>query len=85
MWKLPYIKPIFFSKILFKKKSIKLMVRNSIIPKNYSLKSLYVYNGKKYMPVITKTEMAGFKLGEFSFTRTAGQKKKLKKTKKKNK
>jgi len=79
MWKLPYINPVFFSKNFKAKKAYKIFIRNSIIPKNYFSKSFDIYNGKKFINVVVKPEMAGNKLGEFSITKVLGFKKKKKK------
>ena len=65
-----------------KKRAIKTRVRNSVIPFCLTSKSFNIYNGKTYVPVIVKPLMRGYKLGEFSFTKALGYKKKKKNKKK---
>jgi ribosomal protein S19 len=78
-WKVPYIATVFFVKGLRKKRlAIKTRNRSSAIPSCLTSKSFYVYNGRKYMSVIIKPGMKGFKFGEFSFTKVYGLKKKKK-------
>lgn len=85
-WKLPYIDPILFSNNFQTKKSKKINIRNSILPKNFAARSFYVHNGQKYLPVIVKNEMTGHKFGEFAFTKVLGyRKKKVTKKQKKKK
>ncbi|MFV9876171.1 MAG: 30S ribosomal protein S19 [Rickettsiales endosymbiont of Dermacentor nuttalli] len=43
--------------------------RSTVIPDFVGL-TFGVYNGRKFIPVLVKEEMVGFKLGEFSPTRT---------------
>ncbi|HNT26866.1 MAG TPA: 30S ribosomal protein S19 [bacterium] len=53
--------------------------RSTIVPEMVGL-TFAVHNGRKFLPVFITEEMVGFKLGEFSPTRTfkshAGEKKK---------
>jgi small subunit ribosomal protein S19 len=78
-WKVPYIATTFFVKQLSKtRRAIKTRIRNSTIASSLTSKSFYVYNGRKYLAVIVKPSMKGFKLGEFSFTKVYGLKKKKK-------
>lgn len=52
-----------------KKLHIKTYSRSStIIPKMIGL-TIYVHNGKEFIPVFIKEDMIGHKLGEFAFTR----------------
>lgn len=78
-WKVPYIATVFFVRGLPKKRrALKTCNRSSSIPTCLTSKSFYIYNGRKYMSVIVKPSMKGFKLGEFSFTKFYGLKKKKK-------
>jgi ribosomal protein S19 len=78
-WKVPYIAPMFFIKnFRLKRKAPKICIRNSVIPACLTLKSFYLYNGQKYLPIIVKPIMRGFKFGEFSITKTLGYKRKKK-------
>lgn len=48
-------------------------------------RSFYVYNGQKYIQVIYKKEMVGFKLGSFSLSKVIGYQPKSTKKKKQKK
>lgn len=43
--------------------------RRSLILPNLLNKTIFVYNGKTFIPCQIKEEMIGFKLGEFATTR----------------
>ena len=49
---------------------IKTWSRSSTILPNFAGRTISVYNGKKFIPVIVTEQMVGKKLGEFSPTRT---------------
>jgi small subunit ribosomal protein S19 len=74
VWKLPFVDGHLLKKVEAAISSgnarpIKTMSRRStILPKFIGL-NFDVYNGKKYVPVQTKEEMIGHKLGEFAPTR----------------
>nr|BBH43074.1 ribosomal protein S19 [Spumella sp. NIES-1846] len=62
-----------FQQILKKKKIIKTWSRTStIIPLMLGL-TIYVYNGKKHIPIYINEYKLGYKLGEFSPTRYFGK------------
>ena len=72
--------------ISFKKltaKSKKVWSRSSQIPSFLLGKTISVYNGKEFKPVLVTREKIGFKFGDFSITRKYGNK--LKNSKLKNK
>lgn len=55
------------------RKSIKTAQRCLTIPLLPTIgRSFYVYNGQKYVQVIYKKEMVGFKLGCFALTKVIG-------------
>lgn len=68
-WKLPFIHPIFFKKRNVLKKSLKLKLRNSVIPADYVNKRIRVYNGIWFLSQDVNTNMIGYKLGQFSYTK----------------
>jgi len=85
-WKLPYVDGRFRKQKTARKKIIRLRVRNSVIAAAAVGKTLYIYNGNKYLPVVIKKEMVGHKIGEMSITKALGFKpKKSKKIQKKAK
>lgn len=49
---------------------IKTKFRNNFIIPEFVGMIFHVYNGKRYIPVKVRESMIGFKLGEFSPTRT---------------
>ena len=49
---------------------IKTKFRSSLIIPEFVGMVFHVYNGKRYIPVKVRESMIGFKLGEFSPTRT---------------
>ena len=77
-WKIPYISSMFLKKSINSKKKIKTQNRNSLIPLILLAKTLTIYNGKKYQPIIVKKEMIGHKIGEFGITKILGYKPKKK-------
>jgi len=77
-WKIPYIYNIFVTKIHGVKKVYKTHNRKTIIPNTLLSKTLSIYNGKKYLPVVIKREMIGHKAGEFAITKVLGYKPKKK-------
>jgi small subunit ribosomal protein S19 len=83
-WKGPFID---ISVLKLKKKlttkSKKVWSRSSQIPSFLLGKTISVYNGKEFKPVLITREKIGFKFGDFSITRKYGNK--LKNSKLKNK
>jgi len=83
-WKGPFID---VSVLKLKKKltikSKKVWSRSSQIPSFLLGKTISVYNGKEFKPVLITREKIGFKFGDFSITRKYGNK--LKNSKLKNK
>ena len=77
-WKIPFISNIFLKKSTNNKKKIKTQNRNSFIPSTLLAKTLNIYNGRKYQPIIVKREMIGHKIGEFGITKIIGYKPKKK-------
>lgn len=82
--KQPYVSPRLMKKVLEmtekgEKKPIKTWSRSSTIYPEFVGFTFAVHNGKKHIPVYCTADMVGYKLGEFSLTRTfkghAGQKK----------
>lgn len=74
VWKLPFVDGHLLKKVEkaiaeSSTRPIKTMSRRSTILPNFIGLKFEVYNGKKYVPVQTKEEMIGHKLGEFSPTR----------------
>lgn len=71
----PYIDPSLLKKIAKAKegagdKVIKTWSRRSTITPEFVGLTIAVHNGKKFIPVFVTEEMVGYKLGEFSPTRT---------------
>jgi small subunit ribosomal protein S19 len=83
-WKGPFVD---VSVLKLKKKltakSKKVWSRSSQIPSFLLGKTISVYNGKEFKPVLVTSEKIGFKFGDFSITRKYGNK--LKNSKLKNK
>ena len=77
-WKMPYIYNIFAHIVNNNKKVFKIHDRKSVIPYTLLSKTLNIYNGRKYIPVVIKKEMIGHKIGEFSITKILGYKPKKK-------
>jgi small subunit ribosomal protein S19 len=79
-------KGLFLNSSLLRKSFIKpklqVWCRNSIIPYFLIGKTVFVYNGKKFIKITVSRESVGFKFGEFSKTRLFNKRKK-KVTKKK--
>lgn len=69
IWKGPFIHKEIFSDISLNKKKIKTTARSTVILPFLIGKTLYVYNGKVFIPIIIIEEMVGSKLGEFIPTR----------------
>ncbi|MBW1971335.1 MAG: 30S ribosomal protein S19 [Deltaproteobacteria bacterium] len=71
----PYVEPSLMKKVLAAKESksskvIKTWSRRSTIVPEFVGLTIAVHNGKKFIPVFITEEMVGYKLGEFSPTRT---------------
>lgn len=71
----PYIDPKLFKKINAmndsgEKRIIKTWARRSTIAPEFIGHTLAVHNGRKFIPVYVTESMVGYKLGEFSPTRT---------------
>ena len=56
----------------------KIKNRSTVISPLLLSKTLNIYNGAKYLPVVIKREMIGHKTGEFAITKTLGYKPKKK-------
>ena len=82
-WKGPFVD---VSVLKLKKKltakSKKVWSRSSQIPSFLLGKTISVYNGKEFKPVLVTREKIGFKFGDFSITRKYGNKLKKFKVKK---
>lgn len=73
--KIPYIAYHIIEKIKKlkssnKKETIKTWSRSSTILPFMIGYTINIYNGKKHIPLYISSELIGYKLGEFSFTRT---------------
>lgn len=77
-WRLPFIHPSFFSSAFALKKAITTSNRSLTVPllRSDIGRSFNIYNGQKYIPIVYKKEMAGFKLGSFSLTKVIGHRSK---------
>lgn len=70
-----YIEEKLFKKVLEAKKQKKKEViktwsrRSTVVPEMVGM-TIAVHNGKKFIPVYVNENMVGYKLGEFSETRT---------------
>lgn len=71
-WKLPFIHSIFFKKRFISKLSPRIRIRNSTLPFSFVSKRIRVYNGIWYLSSDVVSNMVGFKLGQFSYTRRFG-------------
>lgn len=56
-------------KIAIKKNYFKVWSRSTTILKSLLNKTIYVYNGKKFEKLYITSDMLGFKVGDFVFTR----------------
>ncbi|MBI5049549.1 MAG: 30S ribosomal protein S19 [Nitrospirae bacterium] len=71
----PYVDPKLMKKIIamneaMERKVIKTWARSSTIVPEFIGHTIAVHNGKKFIPVYISENMVGYKLGEFSPTRT---------------
>lgn len=70
-----YIDEKLFKKVLIAKNSKKREViktwsrRSTVVPEMVGM-TIAVHNGRKFIPVFVSENMVGYKLGEFSVTRT---------------
>lgn len=71
-WKIPFIHPLFLSKIFFSSSVFSTYVRNSIIGSFFIDKKLKIYNGLKFVSIFLKKNMVGDKLGEYSISKIMG-------------
>ena len=71
-WKIPYCSNKIIDK-LENFKDIKIWHRNSSIIEELKGKTVLVHNGKKLSRISIESNMIGFKLGQFSFTRKLGK------------
>ena len=74
VWKGPYFDVTLFKKVKKSKEEsskspIKTWSRRSTIIPDFVGVTIYVYNGKSFIPVYVTEDMVGHKLGEFSPTR----------------
>lgn len=73
IFKGPFFNPNINNKIINLKKqannSIKTTSKNTLILPNYIDKTLFVYNGKRYITRLITVRMVGHTLGSFIFTR----------------
>lgn len=75
VWKSPFVAGYLLKKVADaaktgSRKIINVWARSSTILPQFVGINFGVYNGKKFIPVFITEEMVGFKLGEFSPTRT---------------
>ena len=85
IWKGPFINDSFFQETRFLNKNIiKTTSRNTVILPFLIGKSIFVHNGKIFIPISINEEMIGHKLGEFVSTRLRHVYKPKKKIKKNN-
>lgn len=70
-WKLPYIPLILFQNRFLNKQGLNIRIRNSVIPTIFMDKKikLCIFNGTWFLSTLMMSNMVGFKLGEFSFTK----------------
>jgi small subunit ribosomal protein S19 len=66
---LPYISPIFFKEFFKKKKVFKTYIRNTNVSSKFINKKIKIYNGLEFEDIIIRSDLIGFKLGSFSFTK----------------
>lgn len=69
IWKIPFVHSSFFKRRTLFKNSIKLYIRNSLIPNTFLHKRIRVHNGIWYLSSDITSSLTGFKTGEFSYTR----------------
>lgn len=70
-WKLPHIPLILFQNRFLQKSGLNIRIRNSVIPTIFMEKKikLCIFNGTWFLSTLMTSNMSGFKLGEFSFTK----------------
>ncbi len=71
-WKLPYISPIFFSKMFFNSKRFFTFERHCTILTHFCGKTFRIYSGNAWKTVLIQRLMVGKKLGDFSITKIFG-------------
>ena len=77
-WKGAFVNPIIYPHFVeskskkFKNKNVIVCSRDSAILDCMVGKTLSIYNGLKYMPLLIKSSMVGFKAGSFIFTKKTG-------------
>ncbi len=69
VWKLKPINLKLLSKSLKIKVSLQTRLRNTVIIKEFINKTIHVYNGMNYFPLIIRPVMVGYKLGDFIFSK----------------
>lgn len=70
--KIPYISYELLKKVRdenMRKKQIQTYSRRSTVFPDFVGKTIYVHNGKSFVPVVITENMVGKKLGEFALTR----------------
>lgn len=74
-WKSPFVSIDLLKQLKknTKKKVLYTKSRNSIILENFVGWTIFVYQGTKYNKLLITSNMVGYKLGEFSFTRKVGK------------
>ncbi len=75
IWKGPFVSPSLLKKVKQMRSEdkydvIKTWSRASTILPIFIGRTFAVHNGKKFIPVLVTEDMVGFRLGEFSLTRT---------------
>jgi len=69
IWKGPFINMSLIKKLNSTKSVLKTRARNSMLLPQFIGKSIRIYNGKKFIPILVTEDMVGHKLGEFVTTR----------------
>jgi len=69
IWKGPFINMSLIKKLNSTKSVLKTRARNSMLLPQFIGKSIRIYNGKKFIPILVTEDMVGHKLGEFVATR----------------
>lgn len=71
-WKIPYISPIFFSKVFIKSKRFNTDIRNTTIAPVFVGKRMGIYAGYTLKSVNIRRHLVGDKLGAYCITKIFG-------------
>lgn len=69
-WKGSFVKLGLLKKL--KMRATFIYARNAVVTSNFLSRRVNIYNGKRFISVLVKPEMIGFKFGAFALTKSLG-------------